>query len=104
MSTPDDKSSSPHSAGDLAPDEKPRLTDEQKRVNHISSEQKRRVAIRDQFDRLAALVPGLEGQGRSEGHVLNVSVQFILAQLAERRALIAEVEAKGGVVAPELKE
>lgn len=100
-----DKSSSPREGGGgLVPDEKPRLTEEQKRQNHITSEQKRRQAIRDGFDKLAALVPGLEGQGRSEGHVLNVSVQHILDRLAERRALIERIEARGGTVPQELKE
>lgn len=103
MST-SDKSSSPRDGGGLAPDEKPRLTEEQKRQNHITSEQKRRQAIRDGFDKLAALVPGLEGQGRSEGHVLNVSVQHILDKLAERRTLVEQIEARGGTVPSELKE
>lgn len=66
-------------------------------------EQKRRQAIRDGFDKMASIVPGLEGQGRSEGHVLNVSVQFILEQIQERRRLVEQVEARGGVVSDELK-
>lgn len=100
MSSPDQ--SSP--LGGLPQDEKPRLTEEQKRQNHITSEQKRRQAIRDGFDKLAALVPGLEGQGRSEGHVLNVSVQHILEKLEERKFLIQQIEARGGNVPHELKE
>lgn len=52
---------------------------------------------------MASIVPGLEGQGRSEGHVLNVSVQFILEQIEERRRLVEQVEARGGVVSDELK-
>jgi hypothetical protein len=52
---------------------------------------------------MASIVPGLEGQGRSEGHVLNVSVQFILEQIQERRRLVEQIEAKGGVVSDELK-
>lgn len=52
---------------------------------------------------MASIVPGLEGQGRSEGHVLNVSVQFILEQIQERRRLVEQVEARGGVVSDELK-
>lgn len=66
-------------------------------------EQKRRQAIRDGFDKMASIVPGLEGQGRSEGHVLNVSVQFILEQVQERRRLVEQIEARGGVVSDELK-
>ncbi|KAG8163607.1 hypothetical protein KVR01_006904 [Diaporthe batatas] len=100
MSSPD--KSSPRD-GANGQEEKPRLTEEQKRQNHISSEQKRRQAIRDGFDKMASIVPGLEGQGRSEGHVLNVSVQFILEQIQERRRLVEQVEARGGVVSDELK-
>jgi len=48
-----------------------RLTEQEKKNNHIASEQKRRNAIRDGFDRLTELIPGCEGQGRSEGMVLN---------------------------------
>lgn len=69
-----------------------------------STEQKRRQAIRDGFDKVASLVPGLEGQGRSEGHVLNVTVQFILEKIEERRQLVEQIEARGGAVSDELKE
>lgn len=48
-----------------------RLTEQEKKNNHIASEQKRRNAIRDGFDKLTELIPGCEGQGRSEGMVLN---------------------------------
>ena len=51
-----------------------RLTEQEKKSNHIASEQKRRNAIRDGFDRLTELIPGCEGQGRSEGMVLNRSM------------------------------
>lgn len=50
--------------------ERPRLTEQEKKNNHIASEQKRRLAIREGFDRLTEIVPGLEGQGRSESIVL----------------------------------
>ena len=83
--------------------EKPRLTEEEKRANHIASEQKRRAAIREGFDKLAELTPGMEGQGRSEGLVLGKVVEFAKEQLEERRRLIAEVEARGGIVHPDLK-
>lgn len=69
---------------------------------HVT-EQKRRQAIREGFDRLASQVPGLEGQGRSEGLVLNRTVQFMLEQLEERRQMIEKIESQGGKVDPELK-
>jgi hypothetical protein len=78
--------------------EKPRLTDQEKKSNHIASEQKRRAAIREGFDRLTELVPGLEGQGRSESIVLQKTVDFIHLKLQERQSLIAEIENKGGRV------
>jgi len=83
--------------------EKPRLTEQEKKNNHIASEQKRRAAIREGFDRLTELVPGLEGQGRSEGMVLNKVVDHAREKLEERRMLIREIEAKGGVVEEQLK-
>lgn len=76
--------------------DKPRLTEQEKKSNHIASEQKRRAAIREGFDRLTELVPGLEGQGRSESIVLNKTVEFMRLQLQERHELIAEIENRGG--------
>ena len=45
----------------------------------------------------------MEGQGRSEGLVLGKVVEFAKEQLEERQRLIAEVEARGGIVHPDLK-
>ncbi|KAJ5578583.1 transcriptional regulator family: Helix-loop-helix [Penicillium hispanicum] len=83
--------------------DKPRLTDQEKKNNHIASEQKRRAAIREGFDRLTELVPGLEGQGRSESIVLQKTVDFIHLKLQERQGLIAEIENKGGRVDDSLR-
>ena len=57
--------------------ERPRLTESEKKTNHIASEQKRRMAIREGFDRLTELVPGLEGMGRSESVVLQKSLSSL---------------------------
>lgn len=76
--------------------DKPRLTEQEKKSNHIASEQKRRAAIREGFDRLTELVPGLEGQGRSENIVLKKTVDHMRLQLQERQQLIAEIESRGG--------
>ncbi|GKZ85701.1 hypothetical protein AnigIFM56816_011672 [Aspergillus niger] len=92
-------SSKPASASSVAnaqDKDKPRLTEQEKKNNHIASEQKRRAAIREGFDRLTELVPGLEGQGRSESIVLRKTVDFIQLQLQERQELIAEIERRGG--------
>lgn len=66
-------------------------------------EQKRRQAIREGFDRLTELVPGLEGQGRSEGLVLHRTVKYMREQLDERRVLIERIEAAGGHVDEDFK-
>ncbi|KAK3383871.1 hypothetical protein B0T24DRAFT_673697 [Lasiosphaeria ovina] len=84
-------------------DDKPRLTEEERKANHIASEQKRRQAIRDGFDRLSVIVPGMEGMARSEGVVLRHTIDLIHEQLKEREALIRELEAKGETVDPALK-
>jgi heteromeric Ino2p/Ino4p transcription factor len=102
-------------------DEKPRLSEHEKKANHIASgelpsasltpiffdsasadffnvEQKRRQAIREGFDRLTELVPGLEGQGRSESVVLKKTVDYMRAQLEERRRLVGRLDELGGQV------
>ncbi|KAH0556104.1 hypothetical protein GP486_005957 [Trichoglossum hirsutum] len=83
--------------------ERPRLTEQEKKNNHIASEQKRRQAIREGFDRLTELVPGLEGQGRSESVVLRKSVDFMRKEVEERRTLVARIEALGGEVPESLR-
>lgn len=108
-------------------DEKPRLSEHEKKANHIASgrtipslahkacfgtlwteadmrtEQKRRQAIREGFDRLTELVPGLEGQGRSESVVLKKTVDYMREQLEERRRLVARIENLGGQVEEGMK-
>jgi septum formation protein len=48
-------------------------------------------------------VPGLEGQGRSEGLVLKRTVDFMREQLAERQAMIERIEQSGGKVDDRMK-
>lgn len=161
MSSPNNTSTSSRENAAAGADEKPRLTEEEKKQNHIASgmvphdlisppaitqdpvyfcsaesmlhacihldlsirylfflvkfylflltclaliEQKRRQAIREGFDRLTELVPGLEGQGRSEGLVLKRTVEYMRQQMQERRALIERIEQSGGHVDDELKK
>jgi heteromeric Ino2p/Ino4p transcription factor len=75
--------------------EKPRLTEQEKKNNHIASEQKRRQAIRDGFDRLASIVPGMEGQGRSEAVVLGATIKYMRAQISERKRLLDIARERG---------
>ncbi|KAI4859706.1 hypothetical protein F4820DRAFT_438942 [Hypoxylon rubiginosum] len=104
MSEPRSKSPQDGDASLAGQDDKPRLTEEEKKQNHIASEQKRREAIRAGFDKLCSLVPGLEGHGRSEGFVLKETVKYMRAQLVRRRELVEQVEARGLPVSDELKE
>lgn len=70
------------------------LTPAEKKANHIQSEQKRRQVIRDAFDELTMLVPGLgRSQSKSEAIVLRRTVEHIHAQQGERNRLMNEVEA-----------
>ncbi|KAH8811734.1 hypothetical protein F5884DRAFT_287308 [Xylogone sp. PMI_703] len=53
------------------------LTEEQKRENHIRSEQKRRTLIREGFEDLNELVPGLKGGGFSKSTVLIMAAEWL---------------------------
>lgn len=75
--------------------DKPRLTEQEKKNNHIASEQKRRQAIREGFDRLANTVPGMEGQGRSESLVLNATIEYMKQQIAEYKDNVQQLQAAG---------
>ncbi|KAK0612958.1 hypothetical protein B0T17DRAFT_511320 [Bombardia bombarda] len=94
-SDPLDPDLDPNAARQQSPEERTRLTEAEKKKNHIASEQKRRQAIREGFDLLSALVPGLEGQGRSEALVLRRTVELMLKAIEERRRLINEMRALG---------
>jgi heteromeric Ino2p/Ino4p transcription factor len=74
--------------------DKTRLTEAEKKQNHIISEQKRRQAIRQGFDRLATITPGCDGLGRSEAHVLNAATTQIKIQLAMKAAIKKKVMAE----------
>ncbi|KAL6711113.1 hypothetical protein ACN47E_006988 [Coniothyrium glycines] len=75
--------------------DRPRLTDAQKKENHIRSEQKRREAIREGFDRLASIVPGMEGQGRSEAVVLEATIKLMREKIIERQEIMRRARAQG---------
>jgi len=105
MAEPTDSSSPQQNGNDSGgADDKPRLTEEEKKQNHIASEQKRREAIRAGFDRLCDIVPGLEGQGRSEGLVLKKTVDYMREQMEVRRQLIRDKESRGEFVSDEMRE
>ncbi|KAF1835694.1 hypothetical protein BDW02DRAFT_495297 [Decorospora gaudefroyi] len=85
----------PDSQSPTASADRPRLTEAQKKENHIRSEQKRREAIREGFDRLASIVPGLQGQGRSEAVVLGGAIKLMREKIVERQEIIDHARAKG---------
>ena len=99
-----DEPGSPSSEDSEFGAKKQTLSEEQKKANHIHSEQKRREKIRDQYDKLAELTPGMEGQGRSEGRVLEEAVKYAEELRKERDQLIADIEMRGGKVDPSLKK
>ncbi|KAK5719115.1 Transcription factor [Elasticomyces elasticus] len=72
-----------------------RLSDQQKKLNHIQSETKRREAIRVEFNKLAATVPGMSGQGRSEAVVLQATVEHLREQVAKKEELRMEAKRQG---------
>lgn len=53
------------------------LTDEQRRSNHIHSEQKRRNAIKDGYDELIGFVPGLRAGGFSRSASMTQAVDWL---------------------------
>lgn len=63
------------------------LTDDQKRENHIKSEQKRRTLIREGFEDLGELVPGLRGGGFSKSAVLIMSADWLEDLITGNEAL-----------------
>ncbi|KAL3427186.1 hlh transcription [Phlyctema vagabunda] len=74
------------------------LSEEQKRENHIKSEQKRRTLIRDGFAALNELVPNLQGGGYSKSTMLLMAAEFLERLLDGNKELetrVAELESSG---------
>lgn len=67
------------------------LSEEQKRENHIRSEQKRRTLIKDGFDDLCIIVPGLRGGGFSKSTMLGMTAEWLDDMLAGNEALAAQL-------------
>lgn len=74
---------------------KPRLTASQKNFNHKDAENKRRTAIRERFTELSEMVPGAQGQERSEQVMLGKTTDFLRDMLREQRRLEALADAQG---------
>ncbi|KAG5976154.1 hypothetical protein E4U58_005777 [Claviceps cyperi] len=69
------------------------LSEEQKRENHIRSEQKRRTLIKQGFDDLGVLVPGLRGGGLSKSTTLTMAADWLEQLLQGNKALALQAEA-----------
>lgn len=71
----------------LAKPPRENLTEEQKRENHIKSEQKRRTLIKTGFEDLCILVPGLQGNNLSKSLVLTTAASWLSDLLDGNRRL-----------------
>ncbi|OJJ01542.1 hypothetical protein ASPVEDRAFT_83073 [Aspergillus versicolor CBS 583.65] len=79
------------------------LTEEQKRSNHILSEQKRRNLIRQGFEDLCILVPGLRGGGFSKSAMLTQAADWLEDVIRGNNTLktqLAELKTMNGLVMP----
>ncbi|CAK7272168.1 hypothetical protein SEPCBS57363_004995 [Sporothrix epigloea] len=74
------------------------LSEEQKRENHIKSEQKRRTLIKTGFDDLCILVPGLQGGNLSKSLVLTTAVTWLTELLEGNKRLESQLKAMDGTV------
>ena len=83
---------------------KENLTEEQKRSNHILSEQKRRNLIRQGFEELCSLVPGLRGGGFSKSAMLTQAADWLDDMIQGNDILnrqLAEMKNINGLVMPQ---
>ena len=63
------------------------LTEAQKRENHIKSEQKRRLAIKEGFEDLAFIIPNLQNGGYSKSNTLSIAGEWIQSLVDGNRKL-----------------
>lgn len=93
------KGSSPAGNGATIKPVRENLSEEQKRTNHILSEQKRRNLIKQGFDDLCSLVPELKGGGYSKSTMLTQAGDWLADLLAGNellKAQLADLKARGG--------
>ncbi|KAF7714054.1 Basic-region helix-loop-helix (bHLH) transcription factor [Penicillium ucsense] len=79
------------------------LSEEQKRTNHILSEQKRRNLIRQGFDDLCSLVPSLRGGGFSKSAMLTQAADWLEDLLRGNellRSQLTDMKSINGLVMP----
>lgn len=67
------------------------LSEEQKRENHIKSEQKRRTLIKEGFNDISDLVPALRGGGFSKSTMLTIASEWLDELLQGNEALAKQL-------------
>lgn len=90
-----DPSSTPGTRKRNSKSSKPRLTAYQKNTNHKDAENKRRTAIRENFTSLSQVVPGTDGQERSEYVMLVKTKEYLVDSIKELRQLESEAQQRG---------
>lgn len=68
-------------------DDKPKLTHEERRENHVASERRRRGKLRQGLDHLAELVPDMKNQAHREAGMMKATVQEMKAQNRKKKEL-----------------
>lgn len=71
------------------------LSEEQKRENHIKSEQKRRTLIKQGFIDMEALVPGMKGGGFSKATMLTMATEWLETMMRGNEQLKEQLRAMG---------
>ncbi|ATY66660.1 Helix-loop-helix DNA-binding [Cordyceps militaris] len=94
-SPPAESSSSRRRKSGLGKGPRENLSEQQKRSNHIRSEQKRRTLIKEGFDDLCELVPGLKGGGFSKSTMLTMSAEWLEQLLQGNQTLSAQLQGMG---------
>ncbi|KFH47151.1 hypothetical protein ACRE_019530 [Hapsidospora chrysogenum ATCC 11550] len=72
------------------------LSEEQKRENHIKSEQKRRTLIKEGFNDISDLVPALRGGGFSKSTMLTIASEWLDELLQGNEALAKQLNDSAG--------
>ncbi|KAH3665769.1 hypothetical protein OGAPHI_003957 [Ogataea philodendri] len=81
------------------------LSEEEKKLHHIRSENKRRDQIRSTFDSLVKVVPDLtESESRSEYAVLTKTSNYIRQLREENQKLLRVAQQQGLDIPEDLKE
>ncbi|CCC07533.1 hypothetical protein SMACR_06735 [Sordaria macrospora] len=87
-------------------EKKPNLTLEQKRLNHIDSEKRRRYMIKSAYDNLSIIVPGYKEAGVSKAGGIQLAVDFLKKMMGENEGLkerLERVREKAGVKGPDVE-